>query len=214
MEVFGKLKTLYKILIRGNKATSSIYIRHLKKIGVTIGEGCCFHDPASTFVDEDKPYMIEIGDNVHITRNCTIVAHGYDWIVLKNLYDEKYGSAEKVVIGNNCFLGMGTTVLKGVTIGDNVIIGAGSLVTKDIESNCVAVGRPAKKIMSLDDYREKRKSENLQQAALSYLELESKNMLEKCRNWEFTFLYNKKFSQHVFNDFEEFKKYVEEMYKN
>ena len=32
----------------------------------------------------------------------------------------------------------------GITIGDNVIIGAGSVVTKDIPSNCVVVGNPAR----------------------------------------------------------------------
>ena len=52
---------------------------------------------------------------------------------------------------------MNVTVLKGVTIGDNCIIGAGSIVTKDIPSNSVSSGVPAKIVSSLDDYFEKRK---------------------------------------------------------
>ena len=44
-------------------------------------------------------------------------------------------------IGNNVFIGMNTTILKGTTIGDNVIIGAGSVVSKSIPNNCVAVGK-------------------------------------------------------------------------
>jgi acetyltransferase-like isoleucine patch superfamily enzyme len=45
--------------------------------------------------------------------------------------------------------------MPGVTIGDNVIIWAWSVVTKDIPSNSVAVGVPAKVIESLDDYYDK-----------------------------------------------------------
>jgi maltose O-acetyltransferase len=31
-----------------------------------------------------------------------------------------------------------------VTIGDNVVVGSGSIVTKDIPSNSIAVGNPAR----------------------------------------------------------------------
>ena len=41
--------------------------------------------------------------------------------------------------------------MPGVTIGDNVVIGAGSIVTKDIPSNVVAVGNPARVIRSLEN---------------------------------------------------------------
>ena len=101
--------------------------------------------------------MIDIGDDVKITRGVTILTHGYDLAVLRNVYDHTLGSSGAVKIGNNVFIGVHSTILKGVTIGNNVIIGAGSLVNKDIPDNCVAAGVPAKVIMSLDDYYEKRK---------------------------------------------------------
>lgn len=44
--------------------------------------------------------------------------------------------------------------MPGVTIGDNVIVGAGSIITKDIPSNSVAVGIPARVIKSIEQYRE------------------------------------------------------------
>lgn len=41
-------------------------------------------------------------------------------------------------------------------IGDNVIVGFGSIVTKDIPSNSVAVGVPAKVVCSYEEYYQKR----------------------------------------------------------
>ncbi|MDO5851801.1 MAG: sugar O-acetyltransferase [Methanobacteriaceae archaeon] len=49
-----------------------------------------------------------------------------------------------VKIGDRCWIGANSIILPGVTIGDNVVIGAGSVVTKDIPSNVIAAGIPAK----------------------------------------------------------------------
>lgn len=70
-----------------------------------------------------------------------------------------------VSIGNNVFIGMHSTILKGVHIGNNVIIGANSLVNKDIPDNCVAAGNPCKVIMSLEEYHEKRKAAQVEEAS-------------------------------------------------
>lgn len=49
-----------------------------------------------------------------------------------------------ITIGDDCWLGGGVIVCPGVTIGDRCIIGAGSVVTRDIPSDSVAVGNPAR----------------------------------------------------------------------
>ncbi|MBS4933937.1 MAG: hypothetical protein KH000_00615 [Coprococcus comes] len=74
------------------------------------------------------------------------------------------GSAGQVEIGNNVFIGMHTTILKGVHIGNNVIIGANALVNKDIPDNCVVAGNPCRIVMSLEKYYEKRKAAQLDEA--------------------------------------------------
>ncbi len=56
-----------------------------------------------------------------------------------------------VVIENYCWIGAYVFVREGATIGDNVVIGAHSVVTKDIPSNSIAVGVPAKVIARLMD---------------------------------------------------------------
>lgn len=59
---------------------------------------------------------------------------------------------------------MKSTILKGVHIGNNVIIGANSLVNKDVPDNCVVAGNPARVVMSLEQYYEKRKKAQLEEA--------------------------------------------------
>ena len=49
-----------------------------------------------------------------------------------------------IVIGNNVWIGEKATILTGVKIGDNVIVGANAVVTKDVPSNCMVVGVPAR----------------------------------------------------------------------
>ena len=144
---------------------SDIYIKYLRKKGIQIGDNVKFYNPASNTIDLTRPYLITIGDKVKITHGVAILTHGFDWCVLRECYKRPFGSAGKVAIGNNIFLGMNTIVLKGVSIGDNVIIGAGSVVTSDIPCNSVAAGNPAKVICSLEKYYEKRCAQELSEAA-------------------------------------------------
>lgn len=60
------------------------------------------------------------------------------------------GVGASINVGENVFVGMGSTIVTGMkTIGDNSIIGAGAVVLKDCESNGVYAGVPAKKIREL-----------------------------------------------------------------
>lgn len=90
---------------------------------------------------------VTIGDDCFIGPNVSIytACHSTD-PVARNTRQEW---AKPVTIGNNCWIGGGVIILPGVTIGDNVTIGAGSVVVKDIPSNTLAVGHPAKVIKSL-----------------------------------------------------------------
>ena len=155
---------IYRKFKYGIRYSSESYISHLRKIGVGIGNRTTIFDPRSTIIDESRPWLIKIGDDVQITAGVTILTHGYDWSVLKGVYGEVLGSSGGVEIGNNVFIGMHSTILKGVHIGKNVIIGANSLVNKDIPDNCVAAGNPCRKIMDLSEYYQKRKKAQLKEA--------------------------------------------------
>ena len=111
---------------------------------IHIGE-CFFANFNLTILDEAE---VRIGDYCFIGPNVSIytACHPLD-PVERNKFLEW---AEPVTIGNNVWIGGSTTICPGVTIGDNVVIGAGSVVTKDIPSNVVAVGNPARIIKLLE----------------------------------------------------------------
>lgn len=166
--IVNMLKKIVKRILYGNKCDSKTYIKFLKKRGCIIGENTTIYAPQNTVIDITRPYLIEIGDNVEITSGCSILTHGYDWSVLKNMYGNVLGSAGKVTIGNNVFIGVNTTILKGVTIGTNVIVGANSLLTTDIPDNVVCVGNPCRVICSIEDYFQKRIAAQLDEALVVY----------------------------------------------
>jgi maltose O-acetyltransferase len=90
---------------------------------------------------------IEIGNDVAISANSIVVSTSLDPNTLKH---KKEHINKKIVIGNNVQIGAGAIILAGVKIGDNVLVGAGTTVTKNIESNCIVVGNPAKILRKLD----------------------------------------------------------------
>ncbi len=149
-------KKLMQKLVLKERASSEAYIAYLKKKGIKIGEDVRVYVPTKTLVDEQYPWMIEIGDHVRIAQGAIILTHDYSWYVLKLKTGGVLGSSGKVKIGNNVFIGMNAIITPGVTIEDNVIIGAGSVVTKDCPENAVYAGTPAKKIMDLDEFFAKR----------------------------------------------------------
>lgn len=158
------LVNLYKKILFGYKSDSKSYISYLRKHGVTVGDNVTFYEPSTNYIDTQKGFIIDIGNNVEITRGVVIIAHDYSWSVFKQLYGEILGARESVKIGNNVFIGLNTVILKGVTIGDNVIIGANSVVTKDIPANSVIAGSPARIISSVERMYEKRKITTINEA--------------------------------------------------
>ena len=66
----------------------------------------------------------------------------------------KRGSAP--IIGSNVFIGAGARILGPITIGDNVIVGPNAVVIKDVKSNSIVVGVPARivrtNINNIDDF--------------------------------------------------------------
>lgn len=158
------LKNKIKVKILGYKATSESYITYLRKIGVQVGEDVVLYRPLNTTIDVQNPHLLEIGNHVMMTGPVTILTHDYSWSVLKRKYGEIVGNQKYTVLKDNIFIGWGATILAGSYIGENTIIGAGSVVSGHLEGNAVYAGNPARRILSIDEYYQKRKSKQIEEA--------------------------------------------------
>ena len=93
----------------------------------------------SVLLDKLYPRGIHVGENTLVAGGVTILSHDHCKRVGNN---QPY--LVDTFIGKNCFIAVGAIILPGVKIGDEVIVGAGAVVTKDVPSNCVVAGNPAK----------------------------------------------------------------------
>lgn len=131
--------------LRGEYTTEKLI-----KMGLKVGHN--FKRLNGVILDPAHCWLITIGDNVTIAPRVHILAHDASTKEFLN-----YTKIGRVNIGNNVFIGAESVVLPNVTIGDSVVIGANSTVTKDIPSNSVYAGNPAKFICTIEEYIEKNK---------------------------------------------------------
>lgn len=141
--VFDKFKHLMKyypsfvfVFFWRIKGASSYYKKlfkvpnyNCKIFGSTkIGGGLnCFH-PFATVINAKT-----IGENFEFRNGLTIGNKNNDNSLIPT-------------IGNNVIVGANVCIIGNITVGDNVVIGAGAIVVKDIPSNSVAAGNPARVI--------------------------------------------------------------------
>lgn len=83
---------------------------------------------------------IHVGKNTLIASQVTIMSHDH----VKRI--EGMPLMVDTIIGANCLIGIGAMIMPGIVIGDQVIVGAGSVVTKNVPSNTIVAGNPAKVI--------------------------------------------------------------------
>jgi maltose O-acetyltransferase len=127
-------------------------IKSLKDRGMKIGEN--FKMLGECIIDPSHFWHIEIGSDVTLAPRVHLLAHDASTKVFLN-----YTKIKNVKIGNKVFIGASSIIMPGVVLGDNVIIGAGSIVTKNVPSNSVFAGNPAKFICTTDEYIDKQSIE-------------------------------------------------------
>lgn len=103
---------------------------------VFINSCCCFQDQGG----------ITIGDNTLIGHNVILATLNHDFSPNKR----SILHPSPIVMGKNVWIGSRATILSGVTIGDGAIVAAGSVVTKNVPSNKVVAGVPAKVIKDVE----------------------------------------------------------------
>jgi acetyltransferase-like isoleucine patch superfamily enzyme len=132
--------TLGSNIYIGHNAILKGYFKNALTIGdnTWIGQNCFLHSAGN----------IRIGRNVGIGPHVKILTsrhkeQGIDLAIL-------FGDLEfaEVNIEDDCDIGIGSTILPGVSIGRGVQIGAGAVVTKSIPEFSVAFGVPAQVVRS------------------------------------------------------------------
>jgi acetyltransferase-like isoleucine patch superfamily enzyme len=86
-------------------------------------------------LDKTNPRGIHIGAHTVITTGVVILTHKY--IEGNGVYVDTW-------VGENVFIGVNSIILPGIRVNNNSIIGAGSVVTKDVPSNTIVGGNPAR----------------------------------------------------------------------
>lgn len=66
----------------------------------------------------------------------------------------KAGQVNRATIGDNCYFTLGCKVIGAIVIGDNVIVAQNAVVTKNVESNSLVGGIPAKTIKKFESISE------------------------------------------------------------
>lgn len=94
---------------------------------------------------------VEIGSYCLFGPGVVILDNDSHPVVLDPIARRGAPSSAPVILGDNVWVGMRSLIMKGVTIGDNSIIAAQSVVTKDVPSNTVVGGSPAKFIRIISE---------------------------------------------------------------
>ncbi len=116
--------------------------------GVKIGKNCII----CGYMSIGEPFLVEIRDNCVISNNVNFITHDHSISKVLN----KSNLFGRIIVGNNCFVGQGSTILYGIELADNIIVASGSVVTKSFfDENTIIGGNPAKVIGTWDNFAEK-----------------------------------------------------------
>lgn len=118
---------------------------------IIIGANTTINGPNTEFYSLDFP--IKIGNFCSIARGTNIQEHNHDikcvttYYIKYRIFNDKYGtdavSKGAIEIGNDVWIGTGSTILTGVKIGDGAVIAANAVVTNDIPPYAIVGGTPA-----------------------------------------------------------------------
>lgn len=128
-----------------------------RKLGVNMGEDVNIYGYVQW---STEPWIITIGNHVHITDRVQFITHDGGTLILRHLTPDLEITGP-ITVGDYVYIGTQAIILPNVKIGNNCIIAAGSIVTKDIPDGSVAAGVPARVIKSTEDYYSKAKQNSL-----------------------------------------------------
>jgi len=134
-------------IIEGNvKLEPNVHIKPnvILSGNITVGRNSSLNNSCKFFGD------IEIGDNCLLAFNVFASSSKHNFkerpslpINEQDMINKLY---KKIVIEDDCWIGINVAIMQGVTIGKGSIVGSNSVITKDVEPYSVVVG--ASKVIS------------------------------------------------------------------
>ena len=94
---------------------------------------------------------MEIGSNVLIGPNVTIVTERHEWESLEATIKDQGVVKAPVIIEDDTWIGSNAVILGGCVIGGGAIVGAGSIVTKSVGNGDIVAGNPARVIRNRNE---------------------------------------------------------------
>ncbi|HEY2720481.1 MAG TPA: acyltransferase [Chitinophagaceae bacterium] len=152
-EVFGK--KLNEQFNRSLPFNELLFDRWERAKALGFGEAASVYDNCCIFGDVKVgkntwigPYTVldgsgglEIGDNCSVSAGVQIYTHdSVEWATSGGTKPYAYSPTK---IGNNCYIGPNSIIVKGVVIGDGSIVGANSFVNKSFLPKSKVAGNPA-----------------------------------------------------------------------
>lgn len=163
VEVSNETRHLCARLNNGIYSDEEIRQQVSRIIGQELDEGFSLFLPFTS----DFGKNLQIGQNVFINSGCrfqdqggviigdeSLIGHNVVFATINHDYDpENRGTMylKPIVLQKRTWIGAHSTILPGITIGENSVVGAGSVVTKDVPSNTIVAGNPAKHMSDLKD---------------------------------------------------------------
>jgi acetyltransferase-like isoleucine patch superfamily enzyme len=124
----------------------AIFSRESGKDGVlTLGNGSHIGDYTIIDVTDN----VTIGDEVAIGPNCTLYTHDHNYVDSEKAAWKGGLVRGAIHIENGAWVGSNVTILPDIKIGKRAVIAAGSVVTKNVPTNEIWGGIPAKKIKGI-----------------------------------------------------------------
>ncbi|KXK12259.1 MAG: 2,3,4,5-tetrahydropyridine-2,6-dicarboxylate N-acetyltransferase [Microgenomates bacterium OLB23] len=123
---------------------------HIGK-GSVMHMGASFHNPGNIRIGEDtivgEGAVLDGRHNLTIGNHVAIASEVMIYNAEHDIHKDDFSPImEPVVIEDYVFIGPRAIILPGVTIHKGAVVAAGAVVTKDIASNTIAAGVPAKTI--------------------------------------------------------------------
>jgi len=111
-----------------------------------IGKNCKIQ--SHTFICEG----VTIEDNVFVGHGVVFINDKYPRATNEKgqLQTEDDWKVEPTIVKKDASIGSGSTILSCVTIGEKAIVGAGSVVTRDVPSNTIVAGNPARILSKIE----------------------------------------------------------------